>query len=433
MADDVPALDVRCFDELAGQLVDEPGGLTLAYDPGWLAAGMPPLSQSLPLDGSFAPAAVAAFFGGLLPEGTPRDLLARRLGVSPGNDFGLLAAVGGDTAGAISLLPSGQTPSLSRSVSDVEWLDDDALNTLLDELPTRPMHADEDGEFRLSLAGAQDKLPVVVGDDGRIGLTKGQTPSTHILKTPIERFDDTVVNEAFSLALGRALGIGAVTATPHRVDGREFLLVERYDRRREGDATRRLHQEDFCQALGIPTDRKYQSEGGPSLADCFALLRRATAVPAPEVLKLLDDVALSFLVGNHDAHGKNYSLLYLPETASAVLAPAYDVLSTVAYHKSHNLTRKMAMDIGGEYRPDYVEPRHLDRLLSDAGLGAAAARRRLRAHAAAAPAVARDVRAQFVADGWDKPVLERIVAIVIRRAARLTALASPQLRQSSAS
>ncbi len=422
MADGVPALDVRCFDELAGRLADEPGGPTFAYAPGWLTAGMPPLSQSLPLDGSFDPAAVAAFFGGLLPEGTPRDLLARRLGVSSGNDFGLLAAVGGDTAGAISLQPPGQAPASPGS--DVAWLDDDALIILIDELPTRPMHADEDGEFRLSLAGAQDKLPVIVGEDGRIGITKGHAPSTHILKTPIQRFDDTVANEAFCLGLGTALGIDAVTATPHRVKDREFLLIERYDRRREDGAIRRLHQEDLCQALGVPTDRKYQSEGGPSLADCFALLRQATAVPAPEVLKLLDHIALSFLVGNHDAHGKNYSLLYLPETASAILAPAYDIVSTVAYHKSHNLTRKMAMGIGGEYRPDYLEPRHLDRLLDDAGLGAAAARRRLRAHATAAPAAAREVGDRLVADGWDKPVLELIVAIVSRRAARLTALAS---------
>jgi serine/threonine-protein kinase HipA len=423
VADEKPAhaLDVHCFDKLAGRLVDERGGVTFAYDPDWLTAAMPPLSQSLPLDGSYDPAAVAAFFGGLLPEGVPRDLLARRLGVSPGNDFGLLAAVGGDTAGAISLQPSGRSPSPSGN--DVEWLDDDALATLIDELPSRPMHADEDGEYRLSLAGAQDKLPVVVGEDGRIGLTKGQAPSTHILKTPIERLDDTVANEAFSLALGRALGIDAVTATQHRVKGREFLLVERYDRRRQDGTIGRLHQEDFCQALGIPTDRKYQAEGGPSLANCFALLRKATTVPASEILKLLDDIVLSFLVGNHDAHGKNYSLLYLPEAAGAVLAPAYDILSTVAYHKSNNLTRKMAMGIGGEYRPDYLERRHLDRMLSDAELGVAAARRRLRAHAAAAPAAARDVHAGLVADGWDKPVLARIVAIVDRRAARLTALA----------
>ena len=272
MAEDAAALDVRCFDMLAGQLLDAAGGLRFAYDPDWLTVGMPPLSQSLPLDGSFDSAAVAAFFGGLSPEGTPRDLLARRLGVSSGNDFGLLAAVGGDTAGAISLQSPGKLPS--PPANDVAWLDDEALITLIDELPTRPMHADEDGEYRLSLAGVQDKLPVVVGEDGRIGLTKGQTPSTHILKTPIARFDDTVANEALSLALGRALGIDTVSAAPRHVGGREFLLVERYDRRRDGAVIRRLHQEDFCQALGIP-HRSQVPSGRRALAGRW--LRAATA------------------------------------------------------------------------------------------------------------------------------------------------------------
>ena len=216
------------------------------------------------------------------------------------------------------------------------------------------MHADEDGEFRLSLAGAQDKLPVVVGDDGRIGLTTGQVPSTHILKTPIARLDGTVANEALCPAIGRALGIATVTATPRRAGDRAFLLVERYDRHIVDGAVHRLHQEDFCQALGIPAERKYQAQGGPSLADAFALVRRATAVPAREVLALLDQLALSLLVGNHDAHGKNYSLLYLPGAAGAVLAPAYDVLSTFASHRSHNLARKQAMSVGGEYRPEYL-------------------------------------------------------------------------------
>lgn len=423
MADPERTLDVWCFGELAGTLTDGPDGARFTYATDWLANGMPPLSQSLPLDGSFELSAAGAFFGGLLPEGALRDLLARRLGVSAANDFGLLAAIGGDTAGAISLHPAGHAPN--RRPHDVSWLDDEGLVTLIDELPTRPMHADEDGEYRLSLAGAQDKLPVVVGDGIRIGLTKGQTPSTHILKTPIERLDGTVANEAFCLAMGRALDIDVVGATPHRVAGREFLLVERYDRQESSATSRRLHQEDFCQALGIPFQRKYQSEGGPALADSFALLRRAAAIPAPEIIKLVDYVALSFLVGNHDAHGKNYSLLYLPGTPSPVLAPAYDVLSTFAYQRSHNLSRKMAMSIGGEYRPEYVRSRHLDRLLADAGLGAAAARRRLRAHAEAAPRAADGVRAELAAAGWGAPILDRIADIVDERARWLDQIAAP--------
>ena len=416
-------LDVWCFDEHAGVLTDGAAGLDFAYSDTWLAAGRPPLSQSLPLDGSYSGASVEAFFGGLLPEGVPRGVLARNLGVSVGNDFGLLEALGGDTAGAISLLSPSESPGSVDG--EVEWLDEHDLAALIDGLPNRPMHADDDGEYRLSLAGAQDKLPVVVGAEGRIGLTKGRTPSTHILKTPIVHLDGTVFNEALCPAIGRLLGIETVTAEPCRVAGRDFLLVERYDRVRTKDGVRRSHQEDFCQALGVPARRKYQSEGGPGLADCFALLRRAVAVPAREALKLVDFVALSFLVGNHDAHGKNYSLLYLPDSAKAVLSPAYDVLSTIAYEKTRPMSRKMAMSIGGEYRPDYVRARHLDRLLGEAGLGAAATRRRLRGVAQSAPAAARHAREALVASGWDAPVLARVVEVLDRRAEWLMELTAP--------
>jgi serine/threonine-protein kinase HipA len=414
-------LDVWCFDERAGTLSDGDSGLGFVYTEHWLSAGRPPLSQSLPLDGSFAEGAVGAFFGGLLPEGTPRELVARNLGVSPNNDFAMLAALGGDTAGAVSLLDPGDVPGPVGE--DVEWLDDSDLALLLDELPSRPLHADEQGEYRLSLAGAQDKLPVVVGADDRIGLTRGRTPSTHILKTPIAHLDSTVVNEALCPAIGRLLGIDTVAASPQRLGIREFLLVERYDRDHSDHGVRRLHQEDICQALGIPSRRKYQSEGGPGLADCFALLRKAVSVPAREMLKLLDTVMLSFLVGNHDAHGKNYSLLYLRGSSRPILSPAYDILSTIVYP---GMSRKMAMSIGSEYRADYIRPRHLDQLLDQAGLGAAAARRRIRAMAAAAPAAAHKAHGELAAEGWDAPVLARVVGTVERRAACLIQITAPR-------
>jgi serine/threonine-protein kinase HipA len=415
-------LDVWCFDERAGVLTDAPDGLTFEYDRGWVARQMPPLSQSLPLSGDFGTQAVRAFFDGLLPEGTPRRTIARLAGVSEGNTFGLLEAIGGDTAGAVSLLPPGSSPEPPGH--DVEWLDDQQLETVIDELPARPMHADEDGEFRLSLAGVQDKLPVVVGSDGRIGLTKGRTPSTHILKTPIESLSGTVLNEALCPEIGRRLGIDTVVATPHRVGDREFLLVERYDRAGAVPAVRRLHQEDFCQALGIPSDRKYQSEGGPGLQDSFALLARATGVPASEAIRLLDSVALNFLVGNHDAHGKNFSLLYLPEAVGAVLAPAYDVLSTIAYEKVRKMSRKMAMSIGGEYRADYVRGRHLSRLLDEAGLGPAAARRRLRRLAGDAPVAARDAATTLRERGWTGEIADGVIAVVDRRSRMLEEIVS---------
>jgi serine/threonine-protein kinase HipA len=422
MPDSPAPLTVWCFDQAAGTLTQTANGMQFAYATDWMTSRMPPLSQSLPLDGSFTGAAAAAFFGGLLPEGEPRRQLARLIGVSESNDFSLLATIAGDTAGAVTLLPKGEQPRPAGGA--VDWLDDAELAALLRDLPSRPMHVDEDGEYRLSLAGAQDKLPVVVDDTGRIGLTKGQTPSTHIIKTPIERLPGTIANESLCSLLGRELGIDVVKAQPRRIGDQEFLLVERYDRRRSANGVVRLHQEDFCQALGIPTDHKYQAEGGPSPADCFALVRRATAVPAREVIKLLDYVALNFLVGNHDAHGKNYSLLYLPESPNAVLAPGYDVLSTFAYHRSHSLTRKMAMSIGGEYRPDYVRARHLDRLFDDAGLSPAAARRRLRRLAQEAPAAARAAYEHLAQDGWNAPILETIVELVDQRATWMNKLTS---------
>jgi serine/threonine-protein kinase HipA len=415
-----PTLEVLCFGERAGVLADERGGLRFAYDPAWVAARRPPLSHSLPLDREPAPSVVHAYFGGLLPEGEPRRLLARRLGVSERNDFALLGALGGDTAGAITLARPG-SGSGDGGEADIDWLDDARLGELIATLPDHPMLADEDGEIRLSLAGAQDKLPVVVDAAFRVGVTAGRMPSTHILKMPIARFPGTVVNEAFCLAFGFRLGVPTVDAWPRRVGDHAYLLVERYDRVRRRDGIERLHQEDFCQALGIPSERKYEVEGGPSLADCFALVRRATSVPAKHMLVLLDAVGLNFLIGNHDAHGKNFSLLRSRDLTE--LAPFYDILSTTTYP---GLSRKAAMAIGGERRPDYVCRRHLDRLCEAAGLGGAAVRRRLLAMAREAPDAAREVRATLADDGWDHPVLDMILEIIDRRARQLAEIAEPR-------
>ena len=246
-------LEVWCFEARAGVLSDEPSGLAFIYAESWRAGGRPRLSHSLPLDGSYRTAAVGAFFGGLLPEGAPRERAARNLGVSAGNDFALLAALGGDMAGAISLLAPGERPVPVGH--DVQWLAERELATLIDELPSRPLHADEDGEYRLSLAGAQDKLPVVLGADGRIGLTKGRTPSTHILKTPIADHDGTIANEALCPTIGQILGIETVRTSPRRAAGREFLLVERYDREHTTDGVRAvvmLMQPVAAQGQGDP-------------------------------------------------------------------------------------------------------------------------------------------------------------------------------------
>ncbi len=403
------ALDVWLHGRRAGRLEQVAGSMRFAYDGDYVAAGGPVLSWSLPLAEREYGEPARAFFANLLPEGEARTMVARRFGVSAGNDFGLLYEIGGDCAGAVSLLPPGE--ELAAIEPRVRWLDEQALAAVLDELPTRPLLAGPDEGIRLSLAGAQDKLPVVV-EDGRVGVPLGRTPSTHIVKTPIARFDDTVANEWFCLALARELGLSAANAEIRAADGREFLLVERYDRRRVDGRVERIHQEDFCQALAVPPQVKYEAEGGPGLTDCFALLGAASSERASDRIALLDAVTLNFLIGNHDAHGKNFSLLH--GDRGTRLGPLYDLVSTAVYA---GLDRKMAMALGGEYRPDYARRRHVERFAAAAGLGAAPTRRRMLRLAERARAAA-----TAVAEGIEEaPVLERVLETVDRRTGWLEA------------
>lgn len=411
-------LEVWCFGRLAGLLVDDGEALSFTYDEKWMVGGYPPLSQALPLRKENSERQVKAFFGGLLPEGDLRKMLARELGVSDENDFSILEHVGGDCAGAVSLYLPGKAPGASRG--RVDWLDDAQVANLVKELPDRPMYAAPDDEYRLSLAGAQDKLPVVLGEGQRIGIPRDGEPSTHILKTPIAGLPATVLNEAFCLRLGAELGISVAPAEPRKVSGEAMLLVKRYDRSEVDEKTTRLHQEDFCQALGIESYRKYESEGGPTLLNCVQLLRDVSKTPAADLPRFLDAWALSFLAGNHDAHGKNYSLLYDPGGPS--LAPAYDVLCTIVYRRRHlkKMDKKMAMKVGGQRYAERLTKDQLERFLEDAGYGLAPSRRRLRALADRAPEAARKISEEFKNRYWWDSILDDVVTIVGERASRLS-------------
>jgi serine/threonine-protein kinase HipA len=358
---------------ISGCLYLGPDGETLfAYDAAWLAdPKAPALSFSLPKqDEPFKRSAVQAFFGGILPEEGQRTAIARALGVSADNEFRLLEYLGGEVAGALTLLPEGETPA-SPSDAAPKLLDDDALVQLLDHLPLRPMLAGEDG-LRLSLAGAQSKLPVLL-IDGQIALPAPGQPTSHILKPPISRFEGTTENEYFCMSLASAIGLDVAAVEMRIVAERSFLLVTRYDRAIDaGGNITRLHQEDFAQALGVPSHRKYASEGGPIFPDCFALLRRAATRPAREILKLLDAAIFNLIIGNADAHAKNFSLLHRSNVIT--LAPLYDLLSTIIYP---NLHVKLAMKIGGKAVLEEIESRHWERFAADAQLGAPFVRARV--------------------------------------------------------
>lgn len=414
------SLVVYLHEQEVGRLEqDASGRLGFAYAPDWLTdPEAVPLSQSLPLRPEpFDHRATRPFFAGLLPEGSARERVARVLGTSPRSDFALLARLGAECAGAVSLLPPGEKPnksSLSGSPEAYKTLSESELAELLDCLPKRPLLAGERG-VRLSLAGAQDKLALGRQADGSWTLPLDGAPSSHVLKTGIHPFQDTVVNEAFCLELSQRLGIPAARSEVERIGSHEVLVVERYDRVMTADGLlRRLHQEDVCQALGVVPEDKYEVDGGPSLARIFDLLARVARRPAPDRLRLLDAVAFDLLVGNHDAHGKNFSLLTTDRGIE--LAPRYDVLSTAAYPE---LSDRLAMKIGRQDRPDRLFPRHFERLATDAGLAPPQALRRLADLARRLPGVAGELRDDFAGRGLDWPILEAVCDVAEKRCARL--------------
>lgn len=418
------SLSVWWGQRTAGTLsIDRGGAMHFVYAPDWLAdPNTPALSRAMPKrEAEYDDAICKAVFGGLLPEEGQRTAIARALGVSPDNPFRLLAALGGDVAGALAFLPTGEHPP-QATMGDPEPLDDTALAALIDRLPRVPMLAGEGGA-RLSLAGAQSKLPVVLVS-GKVAVPLPGQPSTHLIKPEPDRFPGLAANEAFCLALARAVGLDAVDAEWRQVNGRPYLLVTRYDRVAADGEVRRLHQEDFAQALGVPSNRKYAAEGGPVFRDCFALLREAAARPALEVLKLVDAAIFNVIIGNADAHAKNFSLLRQDDGGGPiVLAPLYDLVGTVIWPE---LSPRFAMTFGGAGTLEQLEAKHFDRFATDAGVAAPFVRRRASQLAeAVADAIGRDL----TVPGLDDRELIAAQADVIRdRAQRFTLKASARDR-----
>jgi serine/threonine-protein kinase HipA len=375
-------LEVALFGDRVGELVQtDSGRLQFTYDAAWSEVGGAFLSLSLPVrEEPFDHRASEPFFGGLLPEEGVRDRVARYLGVSARNDFALLEQIGGECAGAVTLTLPGESAghmdgSTAVSEEDAEAglraLTPERLAKLLDELPHRPLLAG--GERRLSLAGAQDKVAVSLVE-GEIAIPIGVEPTTHILKTPILGFAGTVANELLCMRTAARVGLRVASAERRVASGREFLLVERFDRIfRDDGSVDRVHQEDMCQALGVPTRLKYQSEGGPSLPDCFGLLTEHARRPAMDRLALLRATAFNVLIGNADAHAKNFSLVHAAEGIS--LSPLYDLLSTLAYE---DLSPRYAMKIGSKAEFKNIRARHWDALAEASGLAPAQVRRELK-------------------------------------------------------
>jgi serine/threonine-protein kinase HipA len=329
------------------------GGFSFQYDPAWLAAQEESafaLSLSLKLEEGVYRKEATAFFTNLLPEGSARESLCRKMGISVENDFELLRRIGRDCAGALVLTeedrPPAEPPTLEElPLSSLEkWLKNGSSGLL--DLQIQ-------GDLRLSLAGAQDKLPLVYLN-GKFYQPRGSHPTTHILKPPPQRFKNLPENEWIQGRLARALGLPVSHATLVEIGGKRSLLVERYDRRLHADQWSRLHQEDLCQALGISPRKKYQGEGGPSVADCQGVIDRRSADPLTDTDTLLRWQIFNVLIGNCDAHGKNLSLLRHPDKSWRI-APLYDLVATRIYPE---LSDRLAMAVAGQFNSGTVHANH---------------------------------------------------------------------------
>ena len=346
-------LDVYLHEDKIGILEQsDDGQLIFSYRADYLADNATALSVAMPLrEAPFPDAITRPFFSGLLPDDGTRKRLAAALGVSQDNAFGLLEIVGGECAGALCLLPQGKTPPDYRC-DDSQPLSDTRLSELLALLRQRPLLGGRHG-VRLSLAGVQDKLAVCV-IDAAIALPQQGRPTTHILKPSIEYLDGAVENELFCMKLAAKMGLNAPSVAMSSVGKTDFILIERYDRHLDnaGKILRR-HQEDFCQALSIPPEMKYEDEGGPGVSMSQHLIQTHTRHPAADRISFQKRLIFHYLIGNADAHAKNFSLLYNAQTPD--LAPLYDVVCTAAYP---HLAKGMAMKIGGRALPDTIRLKH---------------------------------------------------------------------------
>lgn len=404
--------------EPIGELLRRPdGSAAFRYLAGTLAERR--ISHSMPVDGGRAEHPIT-FFDNLLPDGIQRERLARRLGISDTSTFVMLEAIGGDCAGALSIFRGPPPRGAARALRP---LDEPLLRRIHDE-GVIPAALNEG--LRLALAGAQDKLPVVVRD-GELFLPEGRSASTHILKLPNRAYPGLVDNEHFLLELAADVGLPVVRSTTHALpEGPEpsvALLVERFDRR----GGHRLHQEDLCQATGAPPGKRYEADGGPTLVDVVAVLDAASSEPG-DVLTLLKWQAFNVATGNNDGHAKNLSLLREP---SVRLAPAYDLVCTRAWDA---LSKELALRVNGVRDAGAVGPIAWAAFAEDARLSA---RLVLESVASVTEAVARSARvtATRLMDGGGaaaplKRALDQVESLS-RRALRLLEVEKPGKRRSA--
>ena len=360
---DPDALNVWNNQLLVGHLWrNATGAIGFRYDPQWIAQGGFAVSHTLPLgNDDFTPEESVAhrFFANLLPEGGVREQIVRALKIS-NTDFNLLRAIGGECAGALSIVSVEQEPSPQYDYHPIT--DQELANLVARRGQVYTWPANE--RPRLSLAGAQDKCPILVRD-GHYLLPRQESPSSHILKFELADYRHLPAYETFTTQLAKSAGLPVVNIQLQSIGQTHYALIERYDRLWNDDGdVQRLHQEDFCQALGYGHERKYQEDGGPSFAQCYRLVQDVSSDPANDLQYLLRWQIFNVLAGNSDGHAKNLSLLYLAN-GEIRLTPFYDLVCTRAIER---IDYHLAFAVGDERNPSVVTRKHWETLASQCDL-----------------------------------------------------------------
>ena len=417
-------LHVLLSSRIVGRVTqDGKGRLSFTYDEAWREVrGAYPLSLSMPLAAlEHHHDEISAYIWGLLPDNElVLDRWAKRFQVSARNPFALIANVGEDCAGAVQFVRSERLDVvLGSEAGEVAWLDEAEVAARIRQLREDQSAWRRPGDTgKFSLAGTQPKTALLL-EDGRWGVPSGRIPTTHILKPPSADFDGHAENEHFCLALARALELPAATSTVMHFEDEVVFVVERYDRQQADRGIIRIHQEDMCQALGIPPTNKYENEDGPGIAKIVALLSEHSQAPKEDIQTFLDAIALNWLIGGTDAHAKNYSVL-IGGSGRIRLAPLYDVASILPYDDYDAMRARLAMKLGGKYRLRDISPHSWEKVAGDLGLDPEALVRRVLAMADALPAVAARVGLKMHEAGMTHGIVNRLVERISERATTIS-------------
>ena len=404
---DPDALNVWYGERLLGYLrCNADGRMGFQYDAAWLEDGFR-LSVRLPLQAEpFPPEgrSAHAFFANLLPEGGARERLVRSRRLSD-NDFLLLREFGGDCAGALSLLPVEADPATAGAYAPLSSTELHQLVLQHGRAAYAPRHGGP--QPRLSLAGAQDKCPIFRSADGHYALPTGTAASSHILKFRVDEFANVPLYEAFMNRLAQRVGVPTPETHLEQSEEETFLVIQRFDRTWQDGTLRRLHQEDFLQALGPERFRgKYEAEGGPGFPECAGLLREVSEDPITDLRNLLRWQIFNTLAGNSDGHAKNLALIQVvPGSNRWRLAPFYDLVCTRAID---GVDTRLAMSIGGEWEPEQVTAEHWHALARASGLRPRLVDELRAEMTAQLPTACAATRAEFETAYGPLPALQRI-------------------------